>query len=228
MPFFKDIYTLFFPKLCINCEQSLIDHEKILCITCQHLLPETDFTGHKDNLIERAFYGRVGITEATSLYYLREKGIVQKLIYELKYNGNQEIGRYIGNIMANELKKSNRFNEIDCIVPVPLHPKKKRKRGYNQLTLFGRALSEQLRIPYVEDKLIRKSVTTSQTKKNRLDRFSNAKEIYFNSEVPFFVDKHILLIDDVFTTGATLEACAKALLTSEGLTVSLATIACGE
>lgn len=228
MRFFKDIYTLFFPKLCINCEQTLLGKEEMLCIACQHLLPETHFTAHKDNLIERAFYGRIDIAEATSMYYLRERGIVEKLIYQLKYNGNQGIGRYIGNKMAYEIKNSDRFHQIEYIVPVPLHPKKKRKRGYNQLTLFGKTLSAQLGIPYVENKLVRKSVSASQTKKNRLERFRNAKEIYFNDEVPFFVGKHVLLIDDVFTTGATLEACTKALQRSNGIKVSIATMACGE
>ncbi len=226
--FFKDIYGIFFPKMCINCGQILSDEDEILCIDCLHLLPETHFTALKANLTERAFYGRIDIVAATSLYYLRKNGIVQKLIYQLKYNNNQKIGRYFGHKMAYELEKSGRFKELECIVPVPLHPKKKRKRGYNQLTLFGKTIAATLGIPYVEDKLIRKSVTTSQTKKSRWERFKNAKEIYVNNEVSFFVNKNVLLIDDVFTTGATLEACTKALQKSNGIKVSLATMACVE
>lgn len=225
MNFLKDIFHLFFPRLCVICEEELVANEELICLACRFNLPTTNFIDEKDNMVERIFYGRFELADATSLLYYRHEGITQKLISRLKYKGNQEIGSFLGEWLGNELRESSRFHGVDCVVPVPLHPKKLKKRGFNQLTSFGKSIAFILKVPYVENILIKKNETVTQTKKGRFDRSKNVKEIYAISNADIFKDKHVLLIDDVITTGATLEACALEILKIKNTKLSIATMA---
>jgi ComF family protein len=188
-------------------------------------LPITNFTANKANEVEISFYGRVPVLSATSLLFYNRRGNVQKLIHQLKYKNQQQIGSFLGNWLGEEMFLSGRFKAIDFIVPVPLHPRKIKKRGYNQVTTFGASLSEKLMVPYVENKLISVSKSNTQTLKSRLERSVNVEEKFQLADHDFFKNKHVLLIDDVITTGATLEACCIALMRSDNVTISIATMA---
>jgi len=223
--FLNDIINLFFPEICLNCEQQLSSNETIICTSCRHDMPLTNFTCEINNKVEQVFYGRISVNEATSLMYYYKKNKVQKIIHSLKYKGHQEIGSFFGEWLGKEMLQSNRFKNIDIIVPVPLHPKKLKKRGYNQVSIFGKTLATYLNAKYCEDVLIRKSATSTQTKKHRLERWKNVEELFFLTDNSYFEGKNILLIDDVITTGATLEACANELLKTSNINISIATMA---
>mgnify|MGYP000906254986 CR=1 FL=1 len=225
MNYLKDVLHLFFPKICITCESKLLQSEKIICTLCRHDLPMICYKDYKYNKITKAFYGRIPIEKATSFLFYRKDGKTKDLIHHLKYKGNQEIGTFIGDWFGQILANSNEFNTIDCIIPVPLHPKKQKQRGYNQLTTFGLSLSKQLKKPYITGVLIRTSATKTQTLKQRFERFSNSSTKFSVPDRSKLTNKHILLIDDVITTGATLESCCKELLTSENIKISIVTMA---
>ena len=225
MKILKDFFHLFYPKLCANCDKQLVTNEIIICTFCRHNLPLTNFIDYNNNKITQTFYGRVAIEKGFSLLFYRKKGITKKLIQELKYKKNEEIGTFFGNWIGEILTENSQFINIDCIVPVPLHPKKLRKRGYNQVTKFGETLSNHLKKPFIENELIRISSTKTQTLKARFERFNNIDTKFSLKSTATFKGKHILLIDDVITTGATLEACAKELQKSEGVKISILTMA---
>lgn len=225
MKLYKDIFQLFFPDVCLSCKSQLSKNETVICTKCRHDFLLTNSTDKPENIIEKSFYGRVKIEEATALFYFHKKGQIQQLIHELKYRGHQEIGILFGNWLGNELIESNRFKNIDCIVPVPLHRKKFIKRGYNQLTKFGNSLSSILKLPYIENKLSKIETTETQTHKSKIARWKNVKEQFHLTDATFFENKHILLIDDVITTGATIEACSNELLKSKNVKISIAVMA---
>jgi len=170
----------------------------------------------------------VKIEQATSLLFYSKKGIVQELIHNLKYRGHQEIGVFLGDWLGKEIITHNYFNDIDYIIPVPLHKNRLKKRGYNQVTKFGERLSHHLKKPYESKMLIRKTASATQTKKSRFDRWTNVKELFYLTDTSIFQNKHILLIDDIITTGATLEACANELLRTENIRISIAVMAVTE
>lgn len=225
MKYLQDVLHLFFPKICITCESKLLQSEKIICTLCRHDLPIICYKDYKDNKITKAFYGRIQIEKATAFLYYRKDGKTKDLIHHLKYKGHQEIGTFIGDWFGSVLNESKEFNDIDCIIPVPLHPKKQKQRGYNQLTTFGLSLSKHLNKPYTTDVLIRTTASKTQTFKQRFERFSYSGTKFSVANSSILKNKHILLIDDVITTGATLESCCKELLTSENIKISIATIA---
>jgi len=225
MKFLKDIFNLFFPEVCLCCGEHLLTSENTVCITCRHDLSLTNFSFEKNNLVEKSFFGRMPIENATALFYFLKKGKVQQLIHELKYNKQQQVGFFIGNWLGLEMLESNRFKNIDYIIPVPLHKKKLKTRGYNQVTTFGKSLSEKLNVEYDDSFLIKVSATKTQTKKIRLDRWKNVQELFVVQNEAILKNKHILLIDDIITTGATLESCCKAFDNIEGLKISIACMA---
>ncbi|AOW21390.1 ComF family protein [Urechidicola croceus] len=225
MQLFKDIFYLFFPDVCLSCNQQLSKNENTICTICRHDFPLANFTNQIDNPIEKKFYGRVPIESASALFIFHKKGKVQQLIHQLKYKNQQEIGTLIGNWLGEELKSSNRFKNIDYIIPVPLHPKKKKLRGYNQLTKFGVTLAKVLNSEYIDNKLIKTYSSETQTKKGIVARWNNVNEQFKIKNEDYFNNKHILLIDDVITTGATLESCANQLLKSKNIKISLALMA---
>ncbi|QVY64808.1 ComF family protein [Polaribacter sp. Q13] len=225
MRILKDLFNLFYPKLCANCDDQLTQNENVICTFCRHDLPLTNFTNYTENKISKTFYGRVAIEKAYSLLFYRKEGITKKLIHELKYKGNEEIGIFFGNWLGEILKENNEFSDINIIIPVPLHPKKRRQRGYNQVSKFGNMLSNHLEKPFKETVLLRTSTSKTQTFKARFERFNNNDTKFQLSNLTALKNKHILLIDDVITTGATLEACAKELQKTEGVKISILTMA---
>ncbi|UMB59735.1 ComF family protein [Lutibacter sp. A80] len=225
MNFLKDIFTIFYPDICLCCKDQLTTNEELVCISCRHDLPTTNFTNQPDNIVEKIFYGRVAIVEATSLFYFLKKGKVQELIHQLKYKNQQKVGTFIGDWLGEIILESERFKTIDCIIPVPLHKKKQQLRGYNQVSNFGKSLSQKLNIPFYEDILLKKSATKTQTKKLRLERWKNSKHQFTIQNNTTFNCKHILLIDDIITTGATLEACINAFKDYKNIKISIATMA---
>ncbi|WP_158840478.1 ComF family protein [Polaribacter sp. L3A8] len=225
MRILKDLFNLFYPKLCANCEHQLTQNENVLCTFCRHDLPLTNFTSYIENKITKTFYGRVAIEKANSLLFYRKVGITKKLIHELKYKGNEEVGSFFGNWLGEILKENKEFVDIDVIIPVPLHPKKRRQRGYNQVTKFGKTLSKHLDKPLIENILLRTSTSKTQTFKARFERFNNIDTKFQLSDFTILKNKHVLLIDDVITTGATLEACAKELQKTAGVKISILTMA---
>lgn len=224
MSIIEDFVSLFFPRICYSCGNSLYKHEEVICTYCRFRLPKTNFHLESDNPVSRMFWGRVNIESASAFLYYRKKGRVQKLIHQFKYKGKKEIGPYIGKIFGDSLKSSELFYDIDMIIPVPLHPKKKRKRGYNQSELFGKGISESMGINMLTNILIRKVSSSTQTKKSRYKRWENVENIFVVRNSENIKGKRILLVDDVVTTGSTLEACAQALLKVDGVKVSVGTM----
>lgn len=222
---FTSLINLFFPRACCGCNSLLLSDEIVICTTCRHEIPLTNHHKIAHNEAVVKFYGRIPIEFAGALFYFHKKGIVQELIHKLKYKGHQEIGNVIGNWYAEELKSVAIINTIDCIIPVPLHPKKLKERGYNQVTTFGEALFESLEIPFDAAILIRKVYSKTQTKKSILGRSEVVESIFGVTFDERHHHKHFLLVDDVITTGSTLEACCRELLRIPGAKVSIACMA---
>lgn len=209
----------------MGCDINLFDSELILCTYCKHDLPVIELKNYKKNEIAEVFYGRVNLNMVASFLYYRKENITKDLIHSLKYKNNQNVGVFLGNWLGYHLKKSLKFMDVDYIVPVPLHPSKLKERGYNQLTFFGETLSNILETTYEPNVLKRISATKTQTLKNRFERFSNINTKFNLSNTSVFNNKHILLIDDVITSGATLEACCNELQKTQNITISIVTIA---
>jgi len=228
MRFFTEILNLFFPEVCLSCENVLTHNEKLVCSNCLTDLPLTNYLLNDNNNVTKIFYGRIKIEHATALMFYQKKGISQELIHKLKYKGYEQIGTFFGDWLGSELKKVGSFNDIDVIIPVPLHKNRLKSRGYNQVTKFGERLSFHLNKPFIENILIRTNANKTQTKKSRIDRIKNVKELFYLTDTSFFEGKHILLIDDIITTGATLESCVNELLQTKNIKVSLAVMAITE
>jgi ComF family protein len=223
-----DFVALLFPQLCPACGESLIAGENIICTNCRFNLPFTNFHLQPDNIVARQFWGKVKIEAAYALYYFAKGGKVQNLMHHFKYRGMQQIGVLLGNIAGGQLAKNEIFASADIIIPVPLHKKRLKQRGYNQSACFARGLAEKLAATVDENTLIRVKATETQTRKSRFSRFQNMQEVFTITDPLKLINKHVLLVDDVVTTGSTLEACAAQLLKIEGLKLSIATIAYAE
>lgn len=222
---FHDLLDLLFPRLCNSCETALLSSETVLCTGCLHTLPILQNHLQPDNETEKIFYGRIPIENATSLLLFEKKGITQKLIHNLKYKGDQEIGSFLGKWLGEELKNSKGYEKITAVIPVPLHKNKLKKRGYNQVEKFGREIAGALQVPYIDQVLLKKSASGTQTVKKRLARWGSIGETFVVEEPDSLVGAHILLVDDLVTTGATLEACSEKLLQIPGIKISIATMA---
>jgi ComF family protein len=216
---------LFYPVQCEGCGHTLTTDERTLCLRCTMLLPRTGYHHLPDNNTSQHFIGRVPVERATSFVYFTKQGLVQHLLHRLKYNRRVPIGNYLGNIFASELKKCNWTDTIDAIVPVPLHYKKEQRRGFNQAKSIAEGLSGGLKIRMADKVLKRTRNTASQTHKTRAERLENVTNGFKVIAPEYICRKHLLLVDDVLTTGATLEACATALLKVPGVKVSIATLA---
>ena len=224
MKLLKDLFYLFYPNICANCKEQLLQNEKVICTFCRHDLPLTNFQSYTKNKVSRIFSGRITIEKAYALLFFRKQGITKNLIHDLKYKGNEEVGVFFGNWIGEIVAKNKEFSTVDFIVPVPIHAKKKKIRGYNQVTKFGECLSMHLKVPLNEDVLIRQSATKTQTLKSRFERFNDLESKFSAKNTSIFKEKHILIIDDVITTGATLEACAQELLKTPGIKISILTM----
>lgn len=225
MNFLKNILNLFYPDVCLCCNNQLSTNELDICVACRNDLPLTNFCIEPNNFVEKTFYGRIPIENATSLFYFSKNGKVQQLIHQLKYKNQQQVGTILGHWLGNSIKSSTRFNSVDCIISVPLHYKKEQKRGYNQLTKFGEALANELDIPFYSNILVKQSATKTQSKKSRIDRWLNVEHVFVTETNNNLTNKHVLLIDDIITTGATLEACYLALKKYNNIKISIASMA---
>lgn len=220
----ESVLHLLFPHVCESCGTDVIHPNNFLCLRCHADLPRTDFHLYPSNPVEKIFWGRLPLTSATAQYYFTKGSKMQNLMHGLKYKGNKELGLYLGRLMGNAFAESNRFRFIDALVPLPLFPSKEKKRGYNQATVLCEGITEVLDKPILKDVIIRTTHTDSQTKKNRVQRWANMEGRFELVNPGSIKDKHILLIDDVITTGATLEACGAELVNAENVRLSIATL----
>lgn len=223
--YFGAFLELFYPRLCFVCGEKLISSETHICMKCLLHMPRTNYHLEAGNPMEKLFYGRIHIERATALMEFKKGSPYQKILHQLKYRGMKELGEMMGRQLAYEIKDSDFIRPVDLICPVPLHPKKQRKRGYNQSDYFAKGLSEILGIPIDNQTLRRKKFTSTQTKKTRFERWMNVEGIFELVHPGTFENKHILLVDDVVTTGATLEACAQTILSGCNAKISVATLA---
>ncbi len=224
MTIWSDFLQLFFPRVCVACERKLLDGEQFLCLECLHMLPRTDYVNRSDNPLEKLFSGRIPFKRVASFAYFTKEGSLQNIVHELKYGNNPELGDFLGQLIYRECGTSNFFDSIDCIVPVPLHPKRLKKRGYNQSYHIAKGLADASGIALVADQLARTVNNPSQTTLNRTERWANVDGIFSVKNSEMFVGKHILLVDDILTTGSTIESSAKQLLKCKGLIVSILTL----
>lgn len=222
---FQTLINLFFPTVCAGCHSFLVSNENVICTLCRHNIPLTNHHLNRENEAFKKFYGRIPVEHTSALLYFHKKGIVQELIHNLKYKGQEEIGTVLGEWCADDLKKDAFLQSIDEIIPVPLHKRKLRERGYNQLTNFGKTLSNRLKIPYNPNLLVRNIYSKTQSKKNLLNRSEGIDSIFDVTFTEKDYNKHFLLIDDVLTTGSTLEACSQALLKIPGAKISIVCMA---
>jgi ComF family protein len=221
-----DFISLLFPHLCYACGKALLKQEDCICLHCLYSLPQTNFHIEKDNPVEKLFWGKTTIRAATALFEFSKSGKVQHLIHSLKYKGKSEIGYVLGKHYGSMLIKAPSFAEVDIILPVPLHKKSLKKRGYNQSEFFARGIAEAMKKEMINDVLIRKEAQGSQTKKSRFTRWKNVEHVFaITPHSEKIKNKHLLLVDDVVTTGATLDACSNQLLRIPHTQVSVATLA---
>ncbi len=217
---------MFFPEVCLACIQPLLDNELTICTNCRHNLPVTNFHyNDTNNLVKKALYGRAEVEQATSLFYFEKKSIVQQLIHQLKYKNQPIISDFLGNWLGSELSNCNDYKNIDVVIPVPLHYKKLKKRGYNQVEGFGKTLAKHLECTYLDNVLVKTTNTSSQVKKTRLERWQLKKELFTTQNLDLIKNKHILLVDDIITTGATLENCIIELNKAHNIKISIAVMA---
>ena len=222
---FKGLVNLFFPPVCAGCHSFLLSNENVICTICRHKIPLTNHHLNSENEAFKKFYGRIPVEYASALLYFHKRGIVQELIHNLKYKGQEEIGAVLGTWYAEDLKNSAIIQSVDEIIPVPLHKRKLRERGYNQVTNFGLSLSKNLNISYNPNLLVRNIYSKTQSRKNFLNRSDGIDTIFAASFTEKDHNKHFLLIDDVITTGSTLEACSHALLKIPGAKISIVCMA---
>lgn len=223
------LFNLFYPHTCVACGQALLAGENVVCYRCVADMPETGFWKDSNNRLAQRFWGRVTIQGAAALYRFNKGSGVQQLIHELKYRGRKDVGEYAGRLTGHRLlEEGSVIKNIDLVVPVPLHWKKQRQRGYNQCDYFASGIAEVLGKPWLPDAVIRNSENVSQTQMDRFERWVNVASIFSIQNPAALSGKHILLVDDVMTTGATAEACLQAILSVPGTTASFVAIAAAE
>ncbi len=220
----SSLVNLIYPLTCSACDRVLLQNEYLICTVCLYHLPGTGFTKMIDNPVARLFWGRVRLTYATSMYYFYKGGKLQNMIHKLKYKGQFEIGVLLGTLLGRELNDSF-FRMVDVVIPVPMHKQKMKKRGYNQSELIASGISRQMKKPLDVLSCIKTVKNETQTNKSRFERWQNVEGIFTITDKDKLKYNHILLVDDVVTTGSTLEACAHELLKIEGVKVSIATVA---
>lgn len=221
----RDFIALIYPRVCMACGNSLYSGETCICTFCIFRLPRTHFHMQDDNPVARIFWGRVNVRSAASYYYFGKEGRVQRLVHQLKYKGQKEVGTALGRMYGPELMESRLFRSVECVIPVPLHKQKLKKRGYNQSECFAMGLAESMGIVCETRALVRGTPSESQTRKGRYKRWENVENVFSVKDPSALENKHLLLVDDVITTGATMEACAVQILEVKGVKLSLASIA---
>lgn len=217
---------LLYPSVCAACGCSLFRWEQLVCTRCRSFLPKTGYAMVEENPLAKMFYGRVRLKAVTACFFFSKDGKIQLLIHELKYKGNSDAGVFLGQELGKSIQEAPLFQGIDYLIPVPLHPKREKERGYNQSMMIAQGVSEVTGIPIGETFLKRSVNTSTQTHKSKEERWKNVKDIFVLDHGKQLEGKSVLLIDDVLTTGATLEACALTLSSVPGIIISCATAAC--
>ena len=221
-----DLFDLFYPHVCLACSQKLLQGEEVICFKCESELPQTEHWNDLNNALAKRFWGRVELQGVAALLQFQKGANVQHLLHQLKYRGRQDVGEYIGKKMGELfIQEQSVIKNIDIVVPVPLHWKKLKIRGYNQCEIFAGSIAAVLDVPVSSTALERVHENISQTKVNRFDRYSNVAEIFAVADVEQLKGKHVLLVDDVVTTGATAEACLNTILSVPDTRVSFAAMA---
>ncbi|MGB8492607.1 MAG: ComF family protein [Bacteroidales bacterium] len=220
-----DFFSLLFPRICHGCGNHLLRNEKLICTECYVMIPRTNYHMNPDNPVARLFWGRCRIEKAAAFSFYTRDSRIRKLIHHLKYGGIKEIGYELGRIYALSLQPSGFLNDIDVIIPVPLHRSKIRKRGFNQSDMIARGISDISGIPVGERLLVRSEATATQTRKSRFDRWTNVEGIFRVTDPGSLKGRHAVIVDDVITTGSTLEACADELLKTGDTKVSVLSLA---
>lgn len=223
--YLQDFLFLFYPKLCCGCEIPLVRGEEVICLLCLADLPRTGFEKDPGNPVAQLFWGRTSFSMATAFSSFEKGGIMQRMMHRLKYKGEEEIGRKLGQIFGFDLSKSEYYFDIDLVVPVPLHRRREKERGYNQSAGIAEGIAASFGKPMVVRNLVRNHYSETQTHKGRFERWVNVRSLFEVRNPGKLEGKHILLVDDVVTTGATLEACAQELLMVPGVRVSVAVLA---
>jgi ComF family protein len=221
----SNLVSLLYPDLCVICGDPLIEQEKFFCFSCFLKLPKTNYHLIPENQAIERLAGRVSLEKASSYFYYNKGGVAQKLVSEIKYRGNRNLGEWIGNYIAKDMITSGFFQGIDYIVPIPLHRSREKKRGFNQAEKIAEGISQVTEIPLVTNNVFREKANISQTGKGVFDRWKNTQFLFNLKNPVLFKEKHILLIDDVLTTGSTLEAVAQCLLKAQSIKISILTLA---
>jgi ComF family protein len=221
----QPLLHLFLPHHCVGCGSDILSNEQILCLHCIDEMPLTGFHLHGSNPVEKIFMGRVPVVQAASYLYFSKDSLLQRIVHQLKYKGHEELGLFMGRKMGETLLQTTRFNDIDVLVPIPLFTARERKRGYNQALILCEGMAEVLKLPVLPAAISRRQSSETQTHKNRIERWQNMQDKFELQQGGPLIDKHILLVDDVITTGATLEACGRELLTASGTRLSIMTMA---
>ena len=223
--YLNDFSHLLYPHNCEGCGTDVLNDDAILCTKCLFDLPETNFTNTKNNPVEKIFYGRLNIIAATAAYYFTKDSLLQHLMIQLKYRNNKDVGFFLGKQLGYQLQESERFNEVDVLVPLPLNPKKEKKRGYNQAMIICEGIASVWQKPVLKNALIRTQFTETQTLQDRIHRWQNMQHVFAMADKNSLQGKHVLLVDDVITTGATLEACGNTIVNIPNTQLSIATLA---
>lgn len=218
----ESILHLLFPHVCAGCGSDVLDTNNTLCIKCIETLPETNFEKHANNPVEKLFWGRISVAAATAQYYFTKESLLQTLMHQFKYKGNKDLGLQLGTLMGDQIVNSSLYKTVDALIPLPLFEKKERRRGYNQAEVLCNGMASIMKVPVWNSVIKRPQHTDTQTRKGRVERWQNMEGKFMLTNPNIVKDKHILLVDDVVTTGATLEACASELLKVDGLTISIA------
>jgi len=220
-----DFISLLFPRLCYACGNHLLRNEHLICTECFVVIPRTGYHTVEDNPVAQLFWGRCKIEKAAAFSYYNKGSRIRKLIHNLKYKGIKEIGYELGRMYGLSLNDSGFINDVDLIIPVPLHPSKKRIRGFNQSETISMGIADSTHLPLDIKSLTRKMVSATQTKRSRFDRWTNVDGIFQVIDAQAIAEKHILLVDDVITTGSTIESCTNELLKIQGVRVSVVALA---
>jgi ComF family protein len=223
--YLTDLMHLFFPHNCEGCGSDNIPGGHFLCTYCIRRLPETRFLPVEGNPVEKTFYGRLQVEQAGAAYYFTKRSLLQHVMMQLKYNNNREAGYFLGRMLGNALLQSGRFEDVDIMIPLPLNPKKEFTRGYNQAALICEGIYEVWKRPLAANAVVRGRFTETQTRQNRIGRWQNMEGVFEVMETTLLQHKHVLLVDDVITTGATLESCGSAILEIPGTRISIAAVA---
>lgn len=223
----RDFISLFYPEVCLCCGGGLAVQEEFLCTSCTFTLPRTNYHKQEENPLQKVFWGRAEIDAVSAFCHYRKGNTVQDLVHEMKYKGKKELGVLLGKLYGRDLKDSQ-FDNVEIILPVPLHPKKLKRRGYNQSAYFAQGLSQSLGVPVLADGLTRVKDTDTQTRKSRFARWENVEGIFAVNKPDELKAKSVLLVDDIITTGSTIEACVNELRKAGVGKVYVAAIGCAD